>query len=214
MVIAMDGPAGVGKSTICNKIAKLNNIFYLNSGSLYRGITYFFLSNKIDWKAVTDIYSYLQDNVVLDFIEHNLHLNGSNIEDLIRTDEVDSHVAQISSIVPIRTFVNERIREISHSMSIIIEGRDMTTEVFPDAELKFYLDASIKKRALRRYNQGISGLSLSEIEDNIALRDKIDKNKKVGSLKIAEGAIYLDTSDLTIDEVCAKVTSHIKELLS
>jgi len=213
LVVAMDGPAGVGKSTICRRIAEENNILYLNSGSLYRGITYYLLRENKAHLTESDIVEVVKSNVDMSFVEGELHLNNRNIEPYLRTDSVDSNVARISAIVGIRRLVNQQIQKISQSLDIIVEGRDMTTVVFPHAEVKIYLDASIKKRALRRYNQGVSELTLEEIEEKIAQRDKIDRNKEEGSLKIADGAIYLDTSDLTIDEVCEKVTSRIKELL-
>ena len=102
------------------------------------------------------------------------------------------------------------MREITESLSIVCEGRDMTTVVFPNADYKFYLDASLEVQAERRFNQGVSNLSLEEIKESIRKRDEIDRNKKEGALRIAEDAIYIDTSNLTIEDVCAIMLKHIQ----
>ena len=122
---------------------------------------------------------------------------------------MSANVAQVSAIVSIRHLVNERMREITKSLSIVCEGRDMTTVVFPNADYKFYLDASIDVQAKRRFEQGVSGMSFEEIKEAIKKRDEIDKNKKEGALKIAQDALYIDTSNLTIDNVCEIILSQI-----
>ena len=119
------------------------------------------------------------------------------------------NVAQVSAIVSIRHLVNDLMREITKSLSIVCEGRDMTTVVFPDAEYKIYLDASAEVRAKRRFDQGVSDMTLDQIKQSIIERDNIDKNKKEGALKIAKDAIYIDTSNLTIDDVCAIIYKQI-----
>ena len=145
----------------------------------------------------------------LDYKNSHLFLNDEDVEDLLHSDIVDAHVAQVSAFVPVRHLVNSRLHEITKTLSIVCEGRDMTTVVFPDAEYKFFLDASPKARALRRYNQGVSGLSLQEIEDSIEKRDEIDRNKEEGSLIISPEAYYFDTSDLTINQVCGTLIDKI-----
>jgi len=208
MVIAIDGPAGTGKSTIAHIIAKKLNITYLNSGSFYRALTLALLDNGIDLaddKAIVDFAKKQK----LDYINARLFLNDVDVDDKLHSDKVDANVSRVSSIVALRHFVNERMREITQSLSIICEGRDMTTVVFPNAEYKFYLDASIDVQAERRFKQGVSNLSLEEIKESIRKRDEMDKNKAEGALKIAKDAIYLDTSLLTIDEVCEIILDKI-----
>jgi cytidylate kinase len=121
-------------------------------------------------------------------------------------------VAQLSAIPALREIVNEIVRRIAGSTDAVVEGRDMTTIVFPDADAKFYLDASADARALRRYDQGDGSASLEEIKRNIAMRDEIDRTKSIGALKIAADAEYLDSSHLTIQEVYDKVYGKILHL--
>ena len=208
MVVAIDGPAGCGKSTVAKIIADKLNITFLNSGSFYRGITLSVLRSRIKLDSQQEIVDFAQ-KLDIDYVNSRLVINGEDVEDLLHTDEVDAHTAQISSIIPLRHIVNEKIRHITKSLSIICEGRDMTTVVFPDAEHKFYLDASIDVQALRRFNQGVSNLSLEEIKEGIRKRDEIDKAKAEGALKIAPDATYIDTSDLTIEQVCEIIIRKI-----
>ena len=208
MVVAIDGPAGCGKSTIAKIIADKLNITFLNSGSFYRGITLSLLRAGIPLEAQQEIVEFA-GKLEIDYVNSRLVVNGEDVEDSLHTDEVDAHTAQVSSIIPLRHIVNEKIRHITKSLSIVCEGRDMTTVVFPDAEHKFYLDASIDVQALRRFKQGVSNLSLEEIKEGIRKRDEIDKSKAEGALKIASDATYIDTSDLTIEQVCEIIIRKI-----
>lgn len=208
MIIAMDGPAGTGKSTIASIIAKKLNITYLNSGSFYRALTLALLDagiNLADENAVVEFCK--KQN--LDYNKSRLVLNGTDVEDHLHDDRVSKNVAQISAIVPIRHLVNDRMQEITKSLDIVCEGRDMTTVVFPQAEYKFYLDASLDVQAQRRFDQGVSNMTLVEIKEAIRKRDEIDRNKAEGALKRAPDAIYIDTSNLTIDMVCEIILNKI-----
>lgn len=208
MVIAIDGPAGTGKSTIASIIAEKLNITFLNSGSFYRALTLALLDGKIDLSDENAVLDFcMKQN--LDYRNSHLILNGTDVEKHLHDDRVSAEVAQISAIVPVRHLVNERMREITESLDIVCEGRDMTTVVFPDADFKFYLDASLEVQAERRFRQGVSNLSLEEIKEAIKKRDEIDRNKAEGSLKRADDAFYIDTSALTIDEVCAIILNQI-----
>ncbi len=208
MIVAIDGPAGTGKSTVAHEIANRLNLVFLNSGSFYRAVTLALINNNIsldDEKLVLDFAKKQK----LDYIDSHLYLNDVDVDSLLHQDIVDKNVSRVSSIVELRHFINERMRQIVSNMNIICEGRDMTTVVFPNAEFKFYLDASIDVQAQRRFDQGVSNLSLEEIKKSIQERDEMDKNKKEGSLKIADDAVYIDTSDLTINEVCAIIENKI-----
>ena len=210
MVVAIDGPAGCGKSTVAKIIADRLNITFLNSGSFYRGITLSLLRSGqdiSDHEAVVQLARSLD----IDYVDSRLVINGEDVEDQLHTDQVDAHTAQVSSIISLRHIVKEKIRHITESLSIVCEGRDMTTVVFPDAEHKFYLDASIDVQALRRFNQGVSKLSLEEIKETIRQRDEIDKAKAEGALKISPDATYIDTSDLTIEQVCEIILHKIHD---
>lgn len=209
MVVAIDGPAGTGKSTVAHRVAEELNLTFLNSGSFYRALTLAAIDAGVsvdDADAVLE----LAKKQKLDYVDAHLILNGKDVDDQLHQDKVDANVSKVSSIVPLRHLVNDRMREIVKSLNIICEGRDMTTVVFPQAEYKFYLDASIDVQAQRRFDQGCSGLTLEEVKAAIIKRDEMDKNKAEGALKRADDAQYIDTSDLTIDDVCAIIVAKIK----
>ncbi len=208
MIIAMDGPAGTGKSTIASIIAKKLDITYLNSGSFYRALTMALLDGGIDLSDQEKVVEFCKKQK-LEYNKSRLVLNGVDVEDHLHDDRVSKNVAQISAIVPVRHLVNDRMQEITKSLDIVCEGRDMTTVVFPQAEYKFYLDASLDVQAQRRFDQGVSNMTLEEIKESIRKRDEIDRNKAEGALKIAEDAVYIDTSNLTIDMVCEIILNKI-----
>jgi cytidylate kinase len=216
MVVAIDGPAGSGKSTIAKLLAeKLTDIdgkefIYINSGKLYRTITLGCIRAKIDIEKSEKVIEFAK-KANISWQKTEVFLDGENVTDLLHTDEIDRYSAPLSAIVPVRHIVNDLIRRLAQGRNIVVEGRDMTTVVFPDAEHRFYLDASPDSRAKRRYDQGVSNLSLSEIKNTILQRDEIDKNKEEGSLKIADGVQYLDTSDLTIIQVYEKLIKGIHQ---
>jgi cytidylate kinase len=208
MVIAIDGPAGSGKSTVASLVAQQLGMTFLNSGSFYRGITLKVIRAGIS-VADTEAVLRLAESLDMDYEGGRLKVDGEDVEDLLHSDDVDANVSQVSAIVPLRHLVNRKIREITEGTDIVCEGRDMTTVVFPDADYKFYLDASIDVQAERRFNQGVSGLTREEIKESIRQRDERDKKKAEGALKIAPNAIYIDTSHLTIPDVCAIIQIKI-----
>ena len=210
MIVAMDGPAGTGKSTIASMIAARHGLTYINSGNLYRAITYGVLRGGIPIDDDKKVISYAS-SIVISYDKGQLRLDGEPVEDQLRSAQVDAHVAQVSSIVPVRHIVNGIIRSIGSSIDAVVEGRDICTVVFPDAEVQIYIDASVEARALRRFGQSANGLSLEEIKQNIEMRDTIDRNKAEGSLKKATKAFYLDTSHLTIDQVYDIVSMKIQQ---
>ena len=215
MVIAIDGPAGSGKSTIAKLLAeKLSatggEFTYINSGNLYRAITLGCLRGNIEISDSEKVIAYAK-KVSLDYKKDRVFLDGGDVTDSLHSDEIDRFTSPLSAIVPVRHIVNEIIRSLSSGMNAIVEGRDMTTVVFPNAEHRFYLDASAEARARRRFEQGVSKLSLDEIKTSILARDELDKNKVEGSLKIATGVHYLDTSGLTIIQVCETLLDIVRQ---
>ena len=213
MVIAIDGPAGSGKSTIAKLLAEKlrapgGEYTYINSGNLYRTVTLGCLRAKIVPSDSEKVIEFAK-NAKISYEKTQVFLDGEDVTDLLHTDEIDRHSAPLSAIVPVRHIVNDLIRKLAQGRNIVVEGRDMTTVVFPNAEYRFYLDASPDSRAKRRFDQGVSNLSFEEIKEAILQRDEIDRNKVEGSLKIADGVQYLDTSDLTIIQVYEKLIERI-----
>ena len=208
MIIAMDGPAGTGKSTIASLIAKKLNITYLNSGSFYRALTLALNNENINIDDNLAVIEFCKKQK-LEYKNSHLILNGKDFESMLHDYKVSEKLSVFSSNVDVRHLVNDRMREITNSLDIVCEGRDMTTVVFPNADYKFYLDASIDVQAQRRFDQGVSDLSLEEIKQAIIKRDEIDRNKKEGALKQAPDAFYIDTSTLTIDNVCEIILNKI-----
>jgi cytidylate kinase len=208
MTVAIDGPAGTGKSTIAQRVARSARLFYLNSGNFYRAITWYILKQGIDpedGSAVTAAGRSLH----LDVWSHGIIVNGQKVRRQLREESVDANVASISSLPEVRGVVNEHLRRISADRDVIAEGRDMTTEVFPDADVKIYLDASLDSRARRRHEDLGHTVALSDVRDRIAERDQIDSTKVVGRLKLDPSALYIDSSHLTINQVCEIVLNAI-----
>lgn len=212
-VVAIDGPAGVGKSTIARTISDRLGYYFVNSGNFYRAITYTALNRNID-PAHEDQIIAVARSIRLSLKDDLLAVDGEVVEGFLHTDEVDAWVASHSAFIAVRDIVNENLRRLAREgLNIVCEGRDITTVVFPHARFKFFLDASPRVRAERRYHQQETRYSIDEIEKKIAERDVIDRNKVYGALKISEEAIYIDSSYLTIDEVYVKVLQAMLDQL-
>ncbi len=208
MVIAIDGPAGSGKSTIARLVAEKLGFYFLNTGSFYRAYTLSALDRSID---PLDREKVLENarSISLTVEDGSVCIDGKNEENRLHTPEVDRFCSQVSADPRIRDLVNSSVRKIAEGLDIVTEGRDTTTVIFPDADFKFYFDASPEVRAERRSKDQIDA-DYAEILKSILLRDKMDREKAVGALKIAPGAIVIDTSVLTISQVCEKVVNAIR----
>ena len=213
IIIGIDGPAGSGKGTITKLVAKKLNLVNIDTGAMYRAIAYATLKNNIEITDADKIVE-LSKKVDITFDEDgNIFLDGENISDKIRTKEVSSVVSQISSIVELRKNMVNLQKKMAEGKNVIMEGRDITTVVFPNADFKFYLDASVEERANRRYKQNQElniEMSYDEILENIKTRDYNDMHKEVGALKRTEEQIYIDTTNLEIEEVVNLIIKHIK----
>lgn len=212
MIVAIDGPAGVGKSTVAKMIADKYGYYYLNSGNFYRGITYKVLQEKID-PADNKAVEKVAENAVFDVKDSKFYLDGVMVEDRLHTKDIDLNSSRISVNPNVRAIVNKRIHELAGKLSIVAEGRDITTVVFPDAPCKFFFDAKPEIRAKRRFDEHPEQMPYEKVLAEIIERDEIDRNKPVGGLKLAEDAVYVDTSDLTISQVCDKVYKLINNII-
>ena len=213
MVIAIDGPAGSGKGTITKKIADKLGLVNIDTGAMYRCVALAVLRNNISIDDNTKIID-LTKNIKIEFDENrNVYLNGEDVSKEIRTQEVTNIVSKISSIVEVREEMVKQQRSLAEGINVIMEGRDITTVVFPNADYKFYLDASVEERARRRFIQneeaGIN-TSFEEIKKSIEERDYNDMHKEVGALKRCEDQIYIDSTNMTIDEVVDTIIKMVE----
>lgn len=213
MIIAFDGPAGSGKSTIAKIISEKLGITYLDTGAMYRAVTLYFLENNVDFNDENQVKINLE-KIELEFINDKLYLNNKDVSVQIREKNVNDNVSFVSAIRIVREKMVDLQRKMSGKKSVVLDGRDIGTVVFPNADYKFYITASVDVRARRRYEEelekGISNLSFDEVKKSMENRDYIDSNREVTPLKKADDAIEIDTSDMSIDEVLEKILSYIK----
>ncbi|WKC75870.1 (d)CMP kinase [Borreliella valaisiana] len=207
MIIAIDGPSASGKSSIARELGVKLGYKFISSGYLYRIITLIAqrssMSSSCDFISENRLLNLIFENDI-GFNNSSFLLNGENVENQILNDKIDFQVSFYSSYIGIRNIVNKKLREIVKFSddNYIIEGRDITTIVFPESEFKIYLDASVKVRALRRYKQRNGNETLEELERTLEIRDNVDKRKQYGKLKLSKGVFYLDTSYKGLDDVC------------
>lgn len=216
MIVAIDGPAGAGKGAIAKMIDEKLNFTRIDTGAMYRCIALKMIRNDIGLNDIDKIKQILENtNIELRKIENDLHvfLDGEDVSKLIRTPEVNNFVSPVSAIKEIRIKMVDLQRNMKNVASdIVMEGRDITTVVFPDADLKVYLTASLEERAKRRYKELVENgvqTTYEEVLESIEARDKNDMQKEMGALIIAEDAIIIDNTYLTIEETFDK----FKELI-
>ena len=216
-VIAIDGEAGTGKSTLAENIAKKYNIVYMDTGAMYRCVTLDMLNKGISMDDTRKIQQML-DNIKIEIENDNgedrFILNGEDVTKKIREKNVNDNVSQVSHIPLVRERMVELQRKLADGKKIVMEGRDIGTNVFPNAQVKIYLTASAQVKAKRRYEQnkenGIN-IPFEEIYNNVVFRDNNDKTSNVAPLKKADDAFELDTTNYTLDEVENIVVEKIKE---
>ena len=212
MIIAIDGPAGSGKSTIAKLVALELGFEYLDTGAMYRMVTLRLVNKKISLEDIRSIEKELK-NMKIDILNNRFFLNNVDVTDEIRTPIVSENVSKVAKIKEIRYKMVELQREISKSKNTILDGRDIGTVVFPNAEIKIYLIADEVERAKRRYSElkNNSEISFEDVLKNIVERDRIDSNRVESPLKKAEDAIEIDTTGNTIEEVKEKILQEIEE---
>ena len=207
IVIAIDGPASSGKSTVAKVLAEKLNITYLDTGAMYRAVTLFFLREGVDITQA-DLIRVALDKIQLSFrwVEGQQHifLNGEDVSDEIRLLEVSNHVSQVSALEEVRKQLVEMQQDFAKQTSVVMDGRDIGTVVLPNADYKFYFVADAMIRAKRRYAEnkmrGITGISLNELHEAIVARDKNDSTREHSPLRKADDAIEIDTGSTSVDE--------------
>ena len=216
-IVAIDGPAGSGKGTIAKLVGEEFNLVNIDTGAMYRCVALETLNRGIEVQETEKIISIL-DEISIEFKNTDegkkVFLNGNDVTSKIRSKEVSTIVSQVSSIKAVRYKMVDLQRRMAEGENVIMEGRDIGTYVFPNANVKIYLDATAEERATRRYKQnqeaGIE-MSYEEILQNIKTRDKNDMEKEMGALKQAEDAIYIDSSNLTIEQVKDRIVEIVRE---
>ena len=220
-IVTIDGTSSTGKSTIAKRIAKKLGYTYIDSGAMYRALTYYCLEENILSKSFfkKDILLQKLSNIKIDFkkksANHNLeiNLNGNFIEDKIRSLEVSEFVSKIAKIDDVRTFMVKIQHSLGKNKGIVMDGRDIGTVVFPKAEYKFFLEASAKLRAQRRYDQLTKekkDVSFEDVFKNIVLRDNLDINRSNSPLRKASDAILIDTENLSLKQLEDEIFQHIR----
>ncbi|MBQ3792745.1 MAG: (d)CMP kinase [Lachnospiraceae bacterium] len=214
--IAIDGPAGAGKSTIAKIVAKEKGYIYVDTGAMYRAIAYHLLQNHVDVEDVERICEEAQKaDVSIRYIdgEQVVLLNGENVNAYLRQEEVGNMASASSVHAKVREKMTELQRKLAAEQDVVMDGRDIGTVVLPNADLKIFLTASVEERAKRRFDELKAkgeNPDLSSIEKDIAERDHRDMTREVAPLKQAEDAVLVDTTSMTIQEVADKIMSYIK----
>ncbi len=214
--IAIDGPAGAGKSTIARKVAKAKGFIYVDTGAMYRAMAYYLLSGKVDPEDENMIREKCQDaEITIQYIdgEQVVLLNGENVNGMLRTEEVGNMASSTSKNEKVRERLTQLQKELAQKSNVVMDGRDIGTCVLPNADVKVYLTASAKVRAQRRFQELTAkgeDCDINKIEADIIKRDEQDMNRKIAPLKQAEDAVLLDSSDMTVEEVVQAVLDLCK----
>ena len=214
--VAIDGPAGAGKSTIAKLVAKEKGYIYVDTGAMYRALAIHFLKKGVAPENTGDVINACRDADVSIRYEsgvQQVYLNGANVTGELRTEEVGNMASRTSAIPEVREKLLELQRTLARENDVIMDGRDIGTNILPDADVKIYLTASVETRAKRRYNElkeKGEDCDLEQIAQDIKERDERDMNRDTAPLKKAEDAILVDSSDMTIPEVVSEICSHCR----
>ena len=221
IIIAIDGWSSCGKSTLAKELAKELGYLYVDSGAMYRAITLYFLRNHIDWTDKNEVKKALKE-ISLEFIyneksqQSEMHLNGENVEYVIRDLVVAEKVSDVAAIKEVRKFAVEQQQLMGKKKGVIMDGRDIGTVVFPKAELKIFLTADNAVRVERRFKELFEknpNVTIEEIKANLEMRDYIDSNREESPLRKADDAILVDNTNLTAKETIQKVEKLAKKII-
>ena len=216
--IAIDGPAGAGKSSIAKALSKRLGYIYIDTGAMYRAVALFFLENNVadgTDSRIDSLLDKLEISIKYEDGAQKVILNGEDVTGKLRLEEIGKLASKFSAISSVREKLVALQRKLAQKENVVMDGRDIGTVVLPNADLKIYLSASSKVRAKRRYlellEKGQTDLDINDIEDEIIKRDEADMNREISPLKQADDAYYLDSSDMTLEEVVSKILSMVKE---
>jgi cytidylate kinase len=213
LIIAVDGPAGSGKSTVAKRVADYLGILYLDTGAMYRAFTLYVLENGVPLENLESIRALL-NTFSIHMHENRIAVNDRDVTREIRSERVNENVSYVSSLRPVREKMVELQRSIGENNDLIAEGRDIGTVVFPHAAYKFYLDADIEERARRRLQDESSDhhvSSIQQMKEKLHSRDTYDSNRTLSPLRMAENAEYIDTTKMTIEQVCTRIVQQVRE---
>ena len=217
--IAIDGPAGAGKSTIAKALAKKLDYIYVDTGAMYRAIAHYLVTNHIDIEeeqALAEACNQVTVEIQYEEGQQQVYLNGENVTPYLRTEETGNMASKSSAKAPVRAALLDLQRNMAKQYNVVMDGRDIGTNVLPEAEVKIYLTASSKERANRRYRELMEKGEqpyFDKIEADIIERDKRDMNRAIAPLKQAEDAVLIDSSDMSIAEVVDKILSVAQAVL-
>ena len=217
MNIAIDGPAGAGKSTIARRVAKEKGYIYVDTGAMYRAIGLYFMNEGVDVEndaAVFEALAAIRVEIRYESGEQQVYLNGKNVSKEIRQEAVGNMASRVAARQAVRDKLLDLQRNLASTQDVVMDGRDIGTFVLPHAELKIYLTASVDTRAKRRYQELVEKqmpADLEEIKRDIEARDYQDMHRAIAPLSQAEDAYYLDSSDMTIDEVVTEIIKKIPQ---
>jgi cytidylate kinase len=222
IIITIDGYSSCGKSTLAKQLANELQYTFIDSGAMYRAITLYFLRNHINWQEKKQVRSALE-NISLEFIyntktlKSDMHLNGENVEALIRDMLVSENVSDVSTIKEVREFAVAQQRKIGKQKGIVMDGRDIGTTVFPKAEVKIFMTADTSVRVERRFKELFAkdpNITIEQVMNNLAMRDYIDTNREISPLHKANDAIVLDNSNITMEEQFKMAMKWVKEKIN
>lgn len=213
MIITLDGPSGSGKSTLAKRLAKVMNFTHIDSGSIYRAIAYYFIANGV----TSDNYEKSLEDINISYLKNGVLLDGKRLKSEIRTVDVTELSSKIATYPFVRNYVDNIIKEIAGNTSVVVDGRDIGSSVLPNADFKFYIEADIQKRAARRILQikrknPESEIAVSDVREDLKIRDDRDKNREYSPLCIPENAIIIDTTNDSVKESLQKITRIIRGL--
>ena len=222
IIITIDGWSSCGKSTLAKQLAKELGYVYIDSGAMYRAITLYFLRNHIDWTDTAEVNTALE-NIHIDFEfnqksqQSEIILNGENVEYVIRDLVIAEKVSDVAAIREVRTFAVAQQQKMGEKKGVVMDGRDIGTTVFPDAELKIFMTADIAVRVERRFKEMYEknpNITIEEVKSNLEMRDYIDSHREVSPLRKADDAVEINNTHLTMEEQLAFAEQLVKKTLS